>query len=233
MKLPRRAVSSNALPSRREVLAALAAVGTGAVWSTQAAIAAPVASASADAVPSEASHAVVLYPNMGRVVLVFATPPPGKIHVYVDGRELPPEFITVDSSNADAGAPAVPTSNPVALVSAAPPLPAGATPHVPGVEGATRYGIYAAIGTRQITVSLDGQGTASATANVKLGESIDVPLTPQEQTLAGAMPPETYSGGCCGGARAVANTSATSPSLGLTAVAVAVLALRRRSSGER
>ncbi len=223
---PRRVGHSNALPSRRELLLALGASGGALVLGVSSAHGLPTAPPSA----APEGRAVVLYPTMGRVVLVFANPIQGNLHVYVDGKEVPAEFVTIDGDAPHGSSPA-PSAQPVASTSA---LPSAPTPDTPIPSGGTRYGVYAEVGKRQVTVSVDGLGTASATADVKLGDSVEVPMHPVEQQLGGAMPIESYSGGCCGGARAqTASAAHATPSLGIAAVAVAILTLRRRGNADR
>jgi len=244
---PKRAATSNALPSRRDVLAALASLGGIAAFAHEAfADAPPAPSASASA--SGSGHVVVLYPNMGRVVLVFKTKPFGALQVSVDGNLLSAGDVVPDGDAPASSASASPTARdpapPIVQRTSAPAPSASAAVAAPSASasaepsGPFRYAFFAAAGIRQINVRTENGYFANAQTNVVAGGSVDVPVDPQqEMPLGGAPPPPHFLGGagCCGGDHGAAEARARNavPSIGATAIAAAALLLRRGADRDR
>jgi hypothetical protein len=230
MRRPHRALDTAELPSRRSVLAVLAAAGGALVLPSSALGDAP-AGASASASP-----AVLVLPGMGRVVLVFAGTP-RDLQVSIDGRAVPASQVVAElgapSTATSTSASPTPSPAPSAAASAPAAVPA---PSTPTTESATRFGVYVPEGARHITVTASNMAFGEMSVQVREGDSIEITVPSQEPVRdmpPGGVPPRSdyesvFGGGCCGGARTPTTAQTRPAAAGASAIAMAALLLRRR-----
>jgi len=212
-------------------MAALAALGAMSVFADEAS-GAPEAPAPS---PSATSHVVVLAPNMGRVVLVFAKPPFGRITVTVAGAVVPDDAVVLESDVPAVGVSASASARAPASAAASAPSAAPSSSAAP--SGPVRYSLFAPEGQQSIRVTTENGYEAYVQTNVVPASSVDVAVDPQPPPPPpGGMPPPSYAGsGCCGGDHGAsqAHGRSATPSIAAAAIAAAALLLRRGSDRDR